>query len=158
MPPRHSYSGVLLRPRAGGRRPGSDADRRLRAIFPQRTAYHGARHRPPSDFGSPELGGRKHCPEDSMTRSRRGGARDLRQGRGQRRVSRLGRVLGAGQHPTRTLVTGWSAIGLTFLLVATALVGYVKYRGVLDGINHIAVTDLGKRPPKFNNAMNLLLI
>ncbi len=93
-----------------------------------------------------------------MTRSRRGGARDLRHGRGQRRGWSLGRVLGSGQYPTRALVTGWSAIGLTFVLVIGALFGYVKYRSVLDGINHIAVTDLGKRPPKFNNAMNLLLI
>ena len=93
-----------------------------------------------------------------MTRSRRGGARNLRQGRGQRRGQSPGRTFGAGQYSTRTLVTGWSAIGLTCLLVATALVGYVKYRGILDGINHIAVTDLGKRPPKLNNAMNLLVI
>lgn len=93
-----------------------------------------------------------------MTRSRRGGARGLRQGRGQRRGLSPGRVLGAGQYPTRTLIAGWSAIGLTFVLVAGALVGYVKYRGIIDGINHIAVTDLGKRPPKFNNAMNLLVI
>jgi LCP family protein required for cell wall assembly len=107
---------------------------------------------------APELGRREHCPEDSMTRSRRSGARGLRQGRGQRRGWSLGRLLGAGQYPARTLVTGWSAIGVTFLLVAGTLFGYVKYRDVLDGINHIAVTDLGKRPPKYNNALNLLLI
>ena len=93
-----------------------------------------------------------------MTRSRRGGAWDMRQRRGQRRRWSLGRVLGVGRYPARTLVTGWSAIGLTLVLVLTALAGYVKYRDVLDGINHIAVTDLGKRPPKFNNAMNVLLI
>ena len=93
-----------------------------------------------------------------MTRSRGGGARNLRAGRPKRRGWSLGRMLGIGHYPTRTLVTGWSAIGVTCLLVATALVGYVKYRDVLDGINHIAVTDLGKRPPKFNNAMNLLVI
>jgi LCP family protein required for cell wall assembly len=93
-----------------------------------------------------------------MTRSRRNGAWDMRHGRGQRSGSWLGRALGAGKHPTRTLVSHWSAIGVTFLLVVGTLFGYVKYRDVLDGINHIAVTDLGKRPPKFNNAMNLLLI
>lgn len=93
-----------------------------------------------------------------MTRSRRGGAWDLRHGRGQRRGFSLGRMLGAGQYPTRALVTGWSAIGLTFILVIGALFGYVKYRDVLDGIKTIRITDLGKRPPKFNNAMNLLLI
>lgn len=93
-----------------------------------------------------------------MTRSRRRGARVLRQGRGQRRGWDLGHLLGAGQYPTRTLVMGWSAIGVTFVLVAAALVGYVQYRGIIDGIKHITVTDLGKRPPKYNNAMNLLLI
>jgi len=67
-------------------------------------------------------------------------------------------LLGAGHYPTRTLVTGWAAIGVTAVLVTGALLGYVKYRDVLDGINHINVTDLGKRPPKFNNAMNLLVI
>ena len=93
-----------------------------------------------------------------MTRSRRNGAWDLRHGRGQRSGSWLGRALGVGKYPTRTLVSHWSAIGVTCLLVVGTLFGYVKYRDVLDGIKHIAVTDLGKRPPKFNNAMNLLLI
>lgn len=93
-----------------------------------------------------------------MTRSRRGGARSMRQGRGQRRGSSSGRMFGAAHYSTQTLITGWSAIGLTVVLVAGALFGYIKYRDVLDGINHIAVTDLGKRPPKFNNALNLLVI
>lgn len=93
-----------------------------------------------------------------MTRSRRGGARNMRQGRSQRRGPSTGHGLGAGRHSARMLVAGWSAVGVTVVLVAGALFGYVKYRDVLDGIKHIAVTDLGKRPPKFNNAMNLLVI
>ena len=47
---------------------------------------------------------------------------------------------------------------MTCVLVVGTLFGYAKFRDVLDGIKHIAVTDLGKRPPKFNNAMNILLI
>lgn len=93
-----------------------------------------------------------------MTRSRRNGAWDVRHGRGQRSGSRLGRLFGVGKYSTHTLVTRWSAVGVTFVLVVATLYGYIKYRDVLDGINHIAVTGLGKRPPKFNNAMNLLLI
>ncbi|HUD39746.1 MAG TPA: LCP family protein [Streptosporangiaceae bacterium] len=38
------------------------------------------------------------------------------------------------------------------------LYAYAQYRGILDGIDHIAVTDLGKRPPQYNKALNLLLI
>ncbi|HUC60077.1 MAG TPA: LCP family protein [Streptosporangiaceae bacterium] len=67
-------------------------------------------------------------------------------------------LAGVGQYPRRTLVTGWACIGLTFVLVAGTLFGYVKFRDLLDGIKHIAVTDLGKRPPKYNDALNLLLI
>ncbi len=47
---------------------------------------------------------------------------------------------------------------LTCALVVGTLYGYVKYRDVWDGISHIAVGDLGKRPPKYNDALNLLLI
>ncbi len=100
-----------------------------------------------------------------MSRLRLNGAsprgRSLRRSHG---LSRSGfwqhllELAGAGQYPRRTLITGWSCIGLTFALVAGTLFGYVEFRGLLDGIKHIAVTDLGKRPPKFNNALNLLLI
>jgi LCP family protein required for cell wall assembly len=90
-----------------------------------------------------------------MTRSRLGGAWD---GRGRRRGWNP-RQAGASPRYTRgQLVRGWSAIGVTTILVVATLVGYVKYRSLLDGIKHIAVTDLGKRPPKLNNAMNILLI
>lgn len=56
------------------------------------------------------------------------------------------------------LLTGWAAIALAIMLVSSTLYAYAKYRTVWDNINHIAVTDLGKRPPKYNNALNILLI
>ncbi len=68
------------------------------------------------------------------------------------------RLGGSGKYSRGTMLSGWSAIGLTFVLVAATLFGYAKFRDVLDGIKHIAVTDLGKRPPKLNNAMNILLV
>ncbi len=93
-----------------------------------------------------------------MTRLRLGGAWDMRDGRRRRRGPNPRRGGGAARYTRGMLVSGWSAIGLTAVLVIGTLVGYVKYRDVLDGIKHIAVTDLGKRPPKLNNAMNILLI
>jgi LCP family protein required for cell wall assembly len=81
-----------------------------------------------------------------MTRSPQSRAEGARRGRGSRRYSR------------GMMLTGWAAIGLAVLLVAATLFGYVKYRAVWDGINRVAVDDLGKRPPKYNNALNILLI
>jgi LCP family protein required for cell wall assembly len=63
-----------------------------------------------------------------------------------------------GRYTRGELITGWSAVAVTCVLVAGTLFGYAKYRALLDGIKQIAVKDLGKRPPKYNNALNLLLI
>src|ERR1700691_880935 len=62
------------------------------------------------------------------------------------------------RHSRRLLLTGWVSIALTGVLVMGTLYAYAQYRGILDGIDHIAVTDLGKRPPQYNKALNLLLI
>jgi LCP family protein required for cell wall assembly len=70
----------------------------------------------------------------------------------------LSRLLGVGVYSGKSLVTGWSAIGVTFMLVIGTLYGYVKYRDVWDGINRVNVAEPGKRPPKFGDAMNILLI
>ena len=56
------------------------------------------------------------------------------------------------------MLMGWAAIGLAVILVGGTLYGYVKYRNVLDGINTEAISHLGKRPPKLNNALNILVI
>jgi LCP family protein required for cell wall assembly len=104
-----------------------------------------------------------------MSRLRLGDAWAANRGRGQsrRRQSRgreqsFGRDLlhfgRPGMYSHRALLAGWASIALTCVLVLGTLFGYVKYRDLMDGIGHIAVTDLGKRPPEYNNALNLLLI
>jgi LCP family protein required for cell wall assembly len=55
------------------------------------------------------------------------------------------------------VVTAWISAVVVVALVAGALVGYVKYREIWDGIHHEAVTGLGQRPPKYNNAVNILV-
>jgi LCP family protein required for cell wall assembly len=84
------------------------------------------------------------------------GARSRRNdavGAGERQPRRIGR-------PRRSLalvVTAWVSAVVVGVLVAGALVGYVKYREIWDGIHRDAVTGLGKRPPKYNNALNILV-
>lgn len=46
---------------------------------------------------------------------------------------------------------------VTVLLVAAVLGGYLKYRSVWDSIHRITVTGLGKRPPQYTSALNLLV-
>jgi LCP family protein required for cell wall assembly len=56
------------------------------------------------------------------------------------------------------LLTGWAAIGLAVMLVGGSLFAYVQYRDVWDKINHVTLAGLGHRPPKYNNALNILVI
>lgn len=90
-----------------------------------------------------------------MPPTRLGGAMGLRHGASRGGFSRM---LGIGVYPRNSLISGWSAIGVTLVVVIGTLFGYVKYRDLWDGINHIAVNEPGKRPPKFGDAMNILLI
>jgi LCP family protein required for cell wall assembly len=52
----------------------------------------------------------------------------------------------------------WVGVGVASLLVAALLTGYAAYREVFGKIHHVHVTDLGKRPAKFNNSLNILVI
>jgi len=56
------------------------------------------------------------------------------------------------------LLTGWAAIGIAVMLVGGSLFAYVQYRDVWDHINHVTLAGLGHRPPKYNNALNILVI
>ncbi len=47
---------------------------------------------------------------------------------------------------------------MALLVVAVALTGYAAYRELFDKIHRLPVSDLGKRPPKFNNSLNILVI
>lgn len=65
---------------------------------------------------------------------------------------------GSRQYSRGMMLTGWAATGLAVVLVSGTLYAYAKYRNVLDGIKHEVITGLGKRPPKLNNALNILVI
>ncbi len=61
--------------------------------------------------------------------------------------------------PLGKRIAAWTSIGLTAVLVIAVLAVYVKYRSFWDSIKRVDVTGLiGKQPPKYNNAENILLI
>src|ERR1700685_3703924 len=64
---------------------------------------------------------------------------------------------GARRGPTATKVAAWVSAVLVLVVIAGGLFGYAKYREIWDGIHHDVVSGLGKRPPKYNNALNILV-
>jgi len=52
----------------------------------------------------------------------------------------------------------WVAVATACLLVAAVLTGYAAYRAIVGRIHHVPVIDLGKRPPKLNDSLNILVI
>jgi LCP family protein required for cell wall assembly len=54
-------------------------------------------------------------------------------------------------------ITRWVAVVVAAVLVVGVLVAYEKYRGVWDSIHRVSIGDLGRRPPKYTNAVNLLV-
>jgi LCP family protein required for cell wall assembly len=52
---------------------------------------------------------------------------------------------------------GWLSVFAVAVLAVGSLAAYGYYRDVFDGINRFSIHDLGKRPPVFNNAMNILV-
>lgn len=65
---------------------------------------------------------------------------------------------GGSRRRLRRRIAAWVSVSLTFVLVVAALGAYVEYRNVVDSIHRVNITDLGKRPPKYTNALNLLVI
>jgi LCP family protein required for cell wall assembly len=55
-------------------------------------------------------------------------------------------------------VFAWVAVCLVAALTAGALTAYVRYRDVWHSINRVHVTGLGKRPPRYTDALNILVI
>jgi LCP family protein required for cell wall assembly len=64
---------------------------------------------------------------------------------------------GGRRRPSGRRVAAWASGIIAAVLVAALLFGYAQYRSIWDGIHHDVVTGLGTRPPKYNNAMNILV-
>jgi LCP family protein required for cell wall assembly len=57
----------------------------------------------------------------------------------------------------RRKIIGWASVVVVCALVAGSLAGYLKYRAVWDSIHRVNVSGLGRRPPQYGNALNLLV-
>jgi LCP family protein required for cell wall assembly len=67
-------------------------------------------------------------------------------------------VRGRPRRSVAFVVTAWVSGVLAAVLVAGALVGYIKYREIWDGIHHEQITGLGPRPPVYSTtSMNILV-
>lgn len=68
-------------------------------------------------------------------------------------------MAGQSRRSRRTRITGWVSVALVVVLAGGALVAYAKYRSVWTSISRVAVPAkaLGKRPPVYNSALNLLV-
>ena len=51
----------------------------------------------------------------------------------------------------------WISVVLVCIVTLALLGAYWKFRSVWSSINRLPVSDLGKRPPKYNNSLNLLV-
>lgn len=65
---------------------------------------------------------------------------------------------GSRKYSLGMLLTGWVSIGIAIIMVGGTLFAYAQYRSFWDRINHVSLRGLGHRPPKYNNALNILLI
>jgi LCP family protein required for cell wall assembly len=63
----------------------------------------------------------------------------------------------ARRRPAAAKVAAWVSAALVLVVIAGGLFGYAKYREIWDGIHHDVVSGLGNRPPKYNNAENILV-
>jgi LCP family protein required for cell wall assembly len=59
----------------------------------------------------------------------------------------------------RARIIGWISVVVVAVLAGGSMVAYAKYRSVSDSITRVPVpaADLGKRPPKYNSALNILV-
>ena len=64
---------------------------------------------------------------------------------------------GTRRRPAAAKVAAWVSGALVLVVIAGGLFGYAKYREIWDGIHHDVVSGLGNRPPKYNNAENILV-
>ena len=58
----------------------------------------------------------------------------------------------------RAKIVRWTSIAIAAVLVAGTLSAYIVLKLKLDGITHIAKIDAAHRPPRYNDALNILLL
>ncbi len=58
----------------------------------------------------------------------------------------------------RAKIAGWTSIAVVAVLVLTAIGAYVALRLQLSGITHVTRIDAKQRPPRYTNALNILLL
>ena len=80
-----------------------------------------------------------------------------------RRSSRPSRASGSGRAgrfapSRRRRVVAWTAIAATTVLTVAVLGAYFTVRAKLDSIGRIVMADTKHRPPKYDNALNILLL
>src|SRR5215475_3479495 len=84
---------------------------------------------------------------------------DVAERRGGPTVSQGRRGPRTGPKPSLKMrILGWGSIAFTCLLVVTSLYFYSVYRDDVNSIHQIKITGLGNRPPKYTNALDILLI
>lgn len=63
------------------------------------------------------------------------------------------------RHSRGARILAWVAAVMTVVVTGASLTAYAAYRHLLGNIHHVDVSHLlGKRPPKYNSALNILLI
>src|SRR5215472_17616427 len=62
------------------------------------------------------------------------------------------------QRSRRAKIITWTAVAMAVALVASVIGVVVAVRLQLSGITHIKRIDVAHRPPKYTNALNILLI
>ena len=58
----------------------------------------------------------------------------------------------------RAKIAAWTSIALAGVLVLSAIGAYVALRVQLSGITHVSRIDAKQRPPRYTNALNILLL
>jgi LCP family protein required for cell wall assembly len=68
-------------------------------------------------------------------------------------------MAGHSHRPRRNRVIGWVSVVLVVVLAGGAMAAYVEYRSVWTSISRVPVPvqALGKRPPVYNSALNILV-
>lgn len=68
-------------------------------------------------------------------------------------------MAGQSHRSRRTRIIGWVSVALVVVIAGGAMAAYVKYRSVWTSISRVPVpaADLGKRPPVYNSALNILV-